>query len=141
MPERRPLRDRIRFFWKFSVVWPLRIRWFKTFAPYKLQSETLYGYDGEPPHFVRADLAGSPQEAAEYLAHDYEMTVEEYGRGMEPVEKIHRVWMVEVEQCPATFTEDGCENDECDLSHEEGGWMHTVPSYVDGAVRYWKWDG
>jgi len=104
--------------------------------------EVLYGVDGEPPHFVRGDLATTPQEAAAYLARLDEKPVEEYASWMnDPIDAIELIWMVPAERCPDADSEDGCENDDCELNHEEGDWYVPVEAEhgVDAAVRYWRW--
>lgn len=100
--------------------------------------ELLYGYDGEPPYFVRADLANTPEEAANIVAEDHALTVEAVAAGMRPIDSMEKVWMVEHEyvECP---NPDDCEDDDCP-GHEDEGIYHCVPEQRDGAVLYWRWD-
>lgn len=100
--------------------------------------EALYGVDGEPPHFVRADLASTPQEAAEYLARLNEMTVEQYGRGMDPVEDIKLVWMIEHPALTQHDPDFECEEDDCDCRDDEGQY-DGLSEWQPGAVQYWRW--
>lgn len=121
----------------FVVRWKARMRWYRLVAPYKLHSETLYGLDGEPPHFVRADLARTQMDAAAYLASDAQMTISDYGRGMLPVTEIELVWMVErVNVCHCVDPDEP--DDDC-LGHQDEG-QYDVVEKRPGAVSYWRWD-
>jgi hypothetical protein len=131
------LRKRLGFRW-FGIKWKARSRWLKIVAPHRLHPETLYGYDGEPPYFVRADLAGTRLEAAEYLARDSGIPLVDFGSGMKPIDMMKRVWMrehVHVE-CP---NPDDCEDDDCP-GHEEEGMYDPVDPGTRGAIAYWRWD-
>lgn len=112
----------------------------RVYDPVTNHPETLFGYDGEPPHFVRHDLAKTEQEAAEYLARENEQTVEEYGRGMDDIEDIHLVWMTEDvlthhDDQAADFE---CEDDDCNCRDDEGTYS-VVKAWEPGAVAYWRW--
>lgn len=123
-------------FWRLAVKHRVRRAWLGRTAPHKLYPETLYSSEGEPPYFVRADLASTPHEAAEYLARDSEMTVADFGRGMDPIEEMATVAMVE-RPCSVCRDPD-CHEREVPCP-EADAWYATVPDGTPGAVRYWRW--
>lgn len=136
--DRMTLRERLSL-WAFRARWKAKTEWWRLVAPYKLHPTVLYGYEGEPPHFVRADLAQTQLEAAAYLASDSEMSIPDYGRWMLPVTEIKRVWMVEhVNVCTCSDPEEP--DDDCE-GHVDEGWYDAVPEQQPGAVAYWKWGG
>jgi hypothetical protein len=116
--------------------------WTKTFHPLQQHPETLYGVGGEPPYFLRIDLATTQEEAAAKLASDAGMPIEEFGAGLDPVEDIGTVWMVPHLATPCQNVE--CEDDECDGHAGDEGWYDVVADDIadamPDAVEYWRWD-
>jgi hypothetical protein len=104
--------------------------------PMRLHPETLYGYDGEPPYFLRGDLASTREEVATKLAGDAGMPLEEFGEGLNPIEEIDQIYMTPRAHKPCTV--DDCEDDDCN-GHDEDGWYDIVEEGTPGAVRYWRW--
>lgn len=131
-PKRtRRARLRLRL---YMARWRIQRTWTQLVAPHKLHPDRLDGYDGEPPHFLRADLAKSAQDAVEHLLDEWGFTdpddrdrryVLEH---MRPVDEVTRVWMVE-RRGPTKDADD-----------EYATWYVVVVDWQPGAVEYWKWD-
>lgn len=90
----------------------------------ELHPDRLDGIDGEPPHFVRYDLARTPHEVRQLL-------VAEWGYADEddlgaPLGEITRVWM---RHSPGSGP-----------WPEEDGWYLPVFEGSPGAVPYWRVD-
>lgn len=116
-----------------------RASWYRIVAPYRLHPEALYGYDGEPPYWLRADLAASREAAAQRLADEAEMTVAEYGERLDPVEDIRLVWVVPVVLTVHGDDEPECEDDDCNCRQDEGQYTEVAEGQP-GAVAYWRWN-
>lgn len=117
---------RVRFAFRHPIRWSTQFSaWLlaRIFSPLELHPEELYGYDGEPPYFVRADRAATRGEACERL-------VESWGWDafldslpyMEPISDMRIVWMVEG-----------------DDSTEDEPWYNVVPARTRKAIPYWQW--
>jgi hypothetical protein len=112
--------------WRFGVTWRARRGW--TIARGRgitLHPDRLDGTDGEPPHYIRGDLAATQAEALAVL-------VEEWGfdpfteRALDPEVR-------EVAMLPLPMRDDDA------YAEEWGGVAYfEKPFYTLGAVRYWK---
>lgn len=132
------------------ITWEVQIShaWRRRFRPHTLHPQELTGYDGEPPYFLRADLAKTPHDVREYWldqwmgprrnmtgdhAADVAAATEELAElrehmdPMEPIEQIAIVWLIE--SPPKGRPED-----------EDGIWYDATTRDAPGAVAYWRWD-
>lgn len=83
------------------------------------------GVDGEPPYYVRADVAETREDVPSYLGREWGLTQEDLEHdGMEPVEKIDAVWMVADPSLPPV--------------DDQEPWKVVDEGHA-GAVRYWRW--
>lgn len=128
-PPKRTLRQRARYN-RIMLTHRIVRRWNLAFAPYRLHPDRLDGYDGEPPHYLRADLAKTAQDAIEYLLDEWGFVGNDHPdrehalEYMQPADEVGRVWMVE--RHTGELDEDGC--------------WYDVVDWRPGAVEYWKWD-
>jgi hypothetical protein len=130
-----PIRRRIRLRWlslRWRVVSALDRRW----RPERLHPDDLSGYDGEPPYFLRFDLAGSEADVVAYFRRSWgdeavEATLEWLGEV-----DIDTVWMVP--HVP-TCSDPDCESDDHEHHDEDESWYDVVPEGTAGAIRYWRW--
>lgn len=134
------------------ITWQVRIShaWKLTFRPHLLHPHELTGHEGEPPYFLRADLAKTPHAVREYWldqwmgprvgyrgdqAAEVAAAKEELERlrecldPMEPVDHIVMVWMVERHDPTKDpdYDDDAC-------------WYDPTTRDTPGAVAYWRWD-
>lgn len=109
-----------------------RRRFDSVFRPWRLHPEELSGYDGEPPHFLRYDLARTVDQVVAYFRESW---------GSEPtdyldVASIDTVWMVpHVPVC----TDPDCESDDHEHHTEDECWYDVVEEGTPKAIRYWRW--
>lgn len=93
----------------------------REFAP----SWLVTGVDGEPPYYVRADLAETREAIPEYLGHEWGLTPDDFkADGMEPVEDIAHVWMAPDLAAPRV--------------DDQEPWK-IVEKNDAAAVLYWRW--
>lgn len=116
------------------ITWEVRIShaWKRTFRPHLLHPQELSGYDGEPPYFLRVDLADTKEEVVDYWIGQWcspgGAEREDALAGMEPPDHIVIVWMVErVDPTKDPDDEDGC-------------WYDATTRDAPGAVAYWRWN-
>lgn len=118
------------------ITWEVRIShaWKRNFRPHLLHPQELTGYEGEPPYFLRADLADTPADVVEYWLDQWypsgdPVETEAALRDMEPIDHIVKLWMVE----RSDPTKDPMyEDDAC--------WYAATTRDAPGAVAYWRWD-
>lgn len=83
------------------------------------------GVDGEPPYYVRTDLAATPEDVPTYLGREWGLTPEDFEHDqMEPVSEIKRVWMTPDLRAPVVDDQEPWE---------------VVDEGTEGAVAYWQW--
>jgi hypothetical protein len=125
MSEETPRRGRLYWtLWRarFAMKWRARAAWLiVTGRGIERYPDRLDSYEGEPPHFVRRDLASTPDEVqsllyAEWGYKPYDLP--DYPLSVEPI------WMRESVQ-----------NDNED---EDSVFFFVVPEGSIGAVPYWK---
>lgn len=124
IPKRR-WRQRARWRWFLLKSRTVRL-WLLAVAPYKLHPDRLDGVEGEPPHFLRSDLAKTPDDVVDYFVAEWGIPREDALDGMRPVEDIDRVWMV-AGTGPHPYDDDA-------------PWYDVVKDWRRGAVEYWRWD-
>lgn len=113
--------------WEIAAKYAARNRWYRAFAPHKLHPEDLASYEGEPPYFLRADLAKTADDVVDYFVKQWGLPREEALDGMQPIDSIHRVWMIERH------------DPDVPVDHEMDTWYDTVERRP-GAIEYWTWN-
>lgn len=116
-----PLRRRLSY-----EAWRLRFKFNRRFRPIKIAPEYLSGYDGDPPYWLRADLAKRPADVPAALAKVYGIPVEDLVEDyMSDTSAIVIVWSRE-----AAVTDPG---------YEEGEQWESCDKDAEGAVPFWHW--
>lgn len=106
----------------FEVKWKYRFN--ARFRPHVFFPQDLYGYDGEPPYFLRLDLAHDRSEVLEFWTEQWgwESFIEAIDC-LTPPNEIRIVWMKESP----------------DSREYEDGWYDKVDANTPGSMPYWMW--